>query len=78
MEKHKKTTWIDTIVLPPGPGVVFVHTARPDKRYTVFRVEQEEIYRIDSDGETKLWGTFDDWCDEVRRRTIEIVYLPSH
>jgi len=78
MEKHKKPTWIDTAVLPPRPGVVFVHTTRPDKHYTVFQVEQEEIYRIDSDGETKLWGTIDDWRDEVRRRTIEIVYLPSH
>lgn len=78
MEKHKKPTWIDTVVHPPKPGVVFMHTTKPDRLYTVFRIEQEEIYRIDSDGETKLWGTIDDWRDEIRRRTIEVIYSLDH
>ena len=78
MENERRRTLIETPVTPPVKGVVFVHTSRPDNPMIVSGVDGEgEVWRVDSRGDLAPWGGVEDWFDEVRRRTIEVVYVPA-
>jgi hypothetical protein len=61
----------------PTPGVVFIHTVKPNTPYIISRIdENENIYRTSINGNIEVWGNFDDWRDDIRRRNIEVVYNP--
>ena len=77
MEKNRRPTWIEFYVKPPVVGTVFIHATKPEKPCIVHKIVDEEIYRTDADGKVNGWGTIDDWREEVRRRTIKVVYDPS-
>lgn len=73
--RDKRTTLIATPVEVPRKGVVFVHASRPDRPMIVVDVDRDgEITRVDPDGDVSPWGSEEDWFDEVRRRTIEVVF----
>lgn len=77
MDRNRRPTWIEFRVKPPVVGTVFIHTTKPEKPCIVQRIADEEIYRTDFDGRVGIWGSVEDWRDEVRRRTIKIVYDPT-
>jgi hypothetical protein len=77
MEMFRKPTWIDLRVSSPVVGMVFVHVTRPDRPLMITEVLEDEIQRVDVVGITAPWGSIDDWRDEVRHRTIEVVYNPT-
>lgn len=73
---NRNRTWIDLKVTAPTIGTVFIHSSKPDRRMTVTSIVDDQIIRTDSSGESVVWGDLNDWFDEVRRRTIEIVQEP--
>jgi len=77
MEMFRKPTWIELKVSPPVVGMVFIHTAKPERPLMVTALLDDEIQRVDMDGITKPWGTIDDWREEYRTRTIKVVYDPQ-
>ncbi len=61
----------------PKVGMVFVHTQKRNSPLIVSKIdERENIYRTSINGSFDVWGSFEDWRDEIRNRTIEIVYNP--
>lgn len=78
MEMFRKPTWIELKVPHPVAGMVFIHTTKPNRPLMVTAIMDDEIQRVDVDGITKPWGTLDDWREEVRHRTIEVVYDPEN
>jgi hypothetical protein len=73
----RTNTFFELRVDNPATGVVFVHTVKPNTPFIVCRIdENENIYRTSINGNIEVWGNFDDWRDEIRRRTIEVVYNP--
>lgn len=77
MEMFRKPTWIELKVSSPSIGTVFIHTTKPERPLMITNIIDDEIQRVDIDGITKPWGTLDDWRDEFRHRTIEVVYNPA-
>ena len=78
MKDARRRTLIDTPVSPPTKGVVFVHAARPDAPMIISRVDDaDQVWRVNSVGDVAQWGDVEDWFDEIRRRTIVVVYVPA-
>lgn len=77
MESFRKPTWKELRVDAPHIGTVYIHVLNPSRPLMVANIIDDEIYRVDLDGEIGSWGSVDDWRDEIRHRTIEVVYDPS-
>lgn len=76
MEMFRKPTWKELRINAPHIGTVFIHSVKPTRPLIVSSIVDDEIYRVDLEGGVGAWGTVDDWRDEIRHRTIEVVYEP--
>ena len=75
---RRSATWFELVVTPPVAGTVFVHVLLRNKPMIISKIDEEEnIYRVDMNGTTDVWGSMDDWREEYRKRMIEVVYDPS-
>ena len=73
----RSNTFFELRVDNPTTGVVFIHTVKPNAPFIVSKIdENENIYRAAADGSVEVWGTIEDWRDEIRHRHIEVVYNP--
>lgn len=76
-DSKRSSTWFELSVNAPLLGTIFVHVEKPGRPLIVKQIIDDQIYRLDMDGVSSIWGSIDDWRDEFRRRTIKIVYTPE-